>query len=224
MDWRRSRTVLLVSMDVAIGVVAHVKRQTMANDLAAKINAHVLCFDDGSLGFRNHVQVWRQCALEQADWCLVVEDDAVPVQHFNEQTTAALRVAPSSVVSLYLGTDKRTRATTFDAVAKAQANDASWITHHKLLHAVAVAIRTPLVADMLAYVERKRYLPIDDAISGWRARHLIKQPVAYSSPSLVDHRDTESMIKHRDNIPRDTARTAIHVGTRTHWNSDSVTL
>ena len=197
----------------------------MADALAEQVNAHVLSFDDGTLGFRNHTKVWAQCALENTDWCLVLEDDAVPVQHFTAQMRAAFENAPTPVVSLYLGSDNRTTATTFDVVAKAEANDTSWILHNKLLHAVAVAIRTPLVANMLEYVERKRYLPIDDAISGWRARNLLKQPIAYTAPSLCDHRDTPTVIEqHRDRRPRNYARKAIWVGTRTHWNTDTVTL
>jgi len=210
---------------MTIGVVAHIKRQAMATTLAQQINADYVSVDDGTLGFANHVRVWRECAAEQRDWCLVVEDDAVPVRGFISQAQRALEVAPSPIVSMYLGTDMRTTPALLDAVAKAEANDACFIMHTKLLHAVAVAVRTELVAHMLAYVERKRYLPIDDAISGWRARHLLKHRVAYTAPSLVEHRDTPTVIEHRrDNIPRDYTRTALRVGTRQHWDSSSVSV
>ena len=210
---------------VAISIVAHVKRQSMAKNLATQIAADFISIDNGALGYANHHRVWRECAALQQDWCLVVEDDAVPVHGFISQAQRALEVAPSPVVSLYLGRDKRTTHALTDAVDKAQANDASWIMHTKLLHAVAVAVRSELVPHMLAYCERKRYLPIDDAISGWRARHLLKQHVAYTAPSLVDHRDTPTVIEHRrDNIPRDYPRKAFRIGARQHWNSSSVTV
>lgn len=197
----------------------------MATSLADMLHADYLSVDDGSLGFGNHVRVWRELAQLDCDWCLVVEDDAVPVRNFAAQLKAALNNAPSPLVSLYLGRDMRTTPRLLDAVTQAQANDASWIMHNKLLHAVAVAVRTPLIDNMLEYVERKRYLPIDDAISGWRARHLLKYPVAYTSPSLVEHRDTPSVIEHRrDNLPRNTPRTALHVGERSHWSNASVNV
>ena len=207
-----------------IGVVAHVQRRDMANQLATLVNATYISIDDGTLGFGNHRRVWSLVADEHKDWAVVLEDDAMPVINFTHQLDAALTHAPTPIVSLYLGSDDRTTPAITDAVAKAKANDAAYILGRQVRHAVALAIRTQHVPSMLTYVTRRRYLPIDDAINAWQAQHL-NTTVAYTAPSLVDHRDTPTVItRHRDGKPRTTPRTAFHVGTRHDWTTGTVTI
>lgn len=213
-------------MRVASGVVGHIARQHMASTLADQIDADYVSIDDGTLGAGgNHVRVWTHLAQEDADWMLVCEDDAVPVQGFTQQLHAALNNSPSClIVSLYLGTGRpphhqnRIR----DAVAKAHANDAAYIVDKHLLHAVAVAVKSELLPPMLKHVQRKKYLPIDEAIGQFARTH--KHMIAYTFPSLVQHRDTPTVMKHRDGQPRSTPRVAWHVGTRTDWTTGSVAM
>lgn len=207
-----------------IGVVAHVERRDMANQLAALVDATYISVDDGTLGFGNHRRVWSLVADEHKEWAVVLEDDAMPVVGFTRQLEAALNHAPTPIVSLYLGSDARTTPAITDAVAKAKANDAAYILSRQVRHAVALAIRTEHVPSMLTSVTRRRYLPIDDAINSWQAQH-INSLVAYTAPSLVDHRDTPTVItRHRDGKPRTTPRKAFHVGTRHDWTTGTVSI
>lgn len=198
---------------MTIAIVAHTARRTDAEHLAATTNAHYVAMDDGTLGCEgNHRRAWAwHTEHTHTDWAVVLEDDALPVDGFTEQLAAALHVAPTPIVSLYLGTGNPTTWQPRIRRAIDTAGQANWLLSHTLLHAVAVAIRTELLP--IQFDER---MPIDNAISNWAKRndHL----VGYTLPSLVDHADTEPVITQRyDRKPRDLARRAHRVGTRAHW-------
>lgn len=201
----------------AIGVVAHLSRQVQAVDLAETVRADYTGWDDGTLGATgNHRKVWSWLAGTTAEWCVVLEDDAQPVTHFSEHVGAALSAAPTSVVSLYLGTGypRHWQRKIAQAAAAADRERAAWIVSTHLLHAVGVAIRTDLVPDMLAHTETLS-LPIDEAITAWAQTrgHL----VAYTWPSLLDHRDEATLLAHPDGARRTRPRRAWRHGTPVEW-------
>ncbi len=191
---------------LTIGIVGHTARQTAAERLADQLGADVLSIDDGTLGCnRNHHHVWTQLAHNPTPWALVLEDDAEPIDDFHKHTAAALIAAPTPIVSLYLGTGRpvawQTRIQ--QATTRADQAHACYITATHLLHAVAVAIRTDLIPDMLNHLPPGK--PIDIAISLWaRAKG---HGIAYTWPCLVDHKDGPSLVKHTYN-PRSQPRKA----------------
>lgn len=206
-------------MTVTIGICAHTARSTQAHELAATVGASFVCEDDGSLGCAsNHTKAWWQLSMADTEWALLVEDDAVPVDDFRAQLDQALTVAPSPIVSLYLGTSRPLHWQLFvqQAVQRATTSDASWILGTHLLHCVGVAVRTelaPLMADWSTNLAQ----PLDDHPVG---EHLI----AYTWPSLIDHRDDTPVVQHPDGQPRDKPRTAWRTGTRTAWTNRTVEM
>jgi hypothetical protein len=204
-----------------IGIVAHRERETMADQLAVKVHPTVVSVDTGRMGANtNHLFVWNHLAHEDTRWSVVLEDDAEPIDDFRDHLEAALEAAPFPIVSLYLGQKRppQHQADIADALAKADANQAHWIVATQLFHAVAVAIHTELLPDMLNNM--KTYLPIDENIGQWsrRAGH----PIAYTNPSLVDHADGPTLITHPDGAEREPGRVAHRVGTHLHWNQTCV--
>jgi len=206
-----------------LGVVAHIDREQMAEDLKAEIDADFMSVDLGHLGAgTNHRIVWSVLSDLDSEWSVVLEEDAVPVVDFRSQLDEVLTAAPTDIVSLYLG---RLRPPQYqdkigDALAKAQANDAHFIVSNHCLHAVALAVRTNLVPYMLAGM--KPYLPVDQAIGRWcrqRGHH-----IAYSVPSICDHRDLPSLIDHPDGRQRVPGRVAWQWGQRTAWFKTTVDL
>ncbi|MBF6138126.1 hypothetical protein IU501_34725 [Nocardia otitidiscaviarum] len=216
-------TAMAAAPVVAFGVVAHHARRDAALTLAGGLDA-MCSIDDGTLGAEaNHRVVWTACAAERADWVCVLEDDAQPVDDFPAQLAVALAVAPSPVVSLYLGTsmsaglNERIRR----ALVRADRLDACWVISERMLHAVAICLRADLVRDMLTITRNERR-PADQRFERWlRARGL---RVAYSVPSLVDHADGPTLIAHPDRLPRRRQRKAWTVGGREHWNGSTVLL
>lgn len=227
-----------------IGIVAHTERVRMARWLSNKVKAKVLSVDDGTLGpGKNHLWVWKHLGTHYADaeWSVVLEDDAIPCEEFDGQLCAALAKAPAPVVSLYLG---RTRpgywqpsiARAFGQLSPAVNDDPPdpcYFTGLPLLHCVGVAIKTSLVPVMVDCVKhRVPSTPIDEAIAGWAgSRHI---EVAYTRPSLVNHDDgiptviaadqRTTAFYHDDDGRREGLgyRVAWDFGTRTRWNGSAM--
>lgn len=206
-------------MAISIGVVSDVRRQEMGTRLADLVDANFLTVDDGSLGCtRNHTTAWRQHAKSPAQWNLNLEDDAVPVDMFRDQLEAALNVAPTPIVSLYLGGgyigDGLTRALLKDAAKL----DAHWaVTDGAIRHAVALAVREDILFPMIEYLNGKTGA-VDSALSSWAVRNSYQ--IAYSIPSLVDHADEKSLVtKHRRS-----PRRAFKTGRREEWCSKLILM
>jgi hypothetical protein len=212
-------------MSHSVGIVGHADRTELINTLADRIRPDILSIDDGQLGCEgNHRNVWKRLANDypSSRWTVVIEDDALPVADFDTQLEAALRVAPTPVVSLYLG---RLRPPQHQgAIGKLVATNPAehWLVATRLLHAVGVAIRTPLVPDMLSHVSTWPRCPIDEAITRWCIDS--RNRVSYTWPSLVDHADTPTVVQHPDRQPRPPGRTAWRVGERTAWAASSAAL
>lgn len=177
------------------GVVGHTSRCAMATNLASQVEADHMNIDDGTLGCTgNHRAVLERLVRFDADYCVILEDDAQPIDNFRDQAARALASTPAPIVSFYLGTShpRHCQPGIRNATARADHLGAAWITAPSLYHAVAYAIPTHLAADLLTTTSP---LPIDDAITAWaHGQHLT---VAYTWPSLVNHRDESTVITNR---------------------------
>ena len=202
----------------AVGIVAHESRSDQTKKLAARVKADVVSVDDGTLGCSgNHLNVLERLYAEsEAEWLVVLEDDAVPVRAPLKHVEAALKSAYEGIVSFYLGTNypRYWQPGIQRAVAAASAAEATWISSDHLLHAVAYAIRRDLVPSMLNGVNGLQ-LPIDEAITDWaRSRH---HRVLYTWPSLFDHLDDPTVLVHKDGVPRTLPRKAHAHGVPERW-------
>lgn len=209
-------------MSHRIAIVAHEDRHDAAMTLADRVQASLIAMDTAelSLGFKNHVNAWRWLSEHNdREWSVVLEDDALPVEDLNPQMLRALEVAPSAVVSLYLGREYPRR--TQERAALATASSECWITDDRLHHAVGVAIRTDRLPDLLADLPRLlEIMPIDEAIGSWAKRQATL--VSYTNPSLVDHDwHLPSIASPR---PDEGERRAWVVGSRDHWDGSAVPL
>lgn len=208
---------------ISWSVVGHEARRIHATDLVHSLDA-IASMDDGTLGAdANHLRAWAANTHPRATWLGQAEDDAVPVPDFKAQVDAALAVAPTPIVSLYLGRSKpkRFQDRISRALIAADEKGACWVTSTHLLHAVAVLIRAELRDDWLDWAHTST-LPIDERMGHWaRARG---HRVSYTSPSLVDHADFPTLVEHRDGQPRTKPRKAWRTGTRDTWTGKAVDL
>lgn len=205
---------------LSIGVVAHQSRALQARNLASQIGADYVSTDDGSLGCDdNHDAVQSHLAALPTLWSVIVEDDAVPIPGFRDQLTQALTIAPAPIVSLYLGRLRPPWAQNQVQAATEAAGDADWILSTHLLHAVGYAIKTELIPSLLHYPTA---LPVDQHITRWA--QAFGHTIAYTWPSLVDHRDDPTLFDHPDGQQRVSGRIAWKTGPHPTWSTRSVTL
>ena len=210
---------------IEIAVVTHPRRYDDALDLAVKLNA-TISMDDISMGAaRNHERAWTWLKDSPEPWSLVLEDDAVVCSDFLEQVNLALAHAPSPIVSFYLGRGRPPHWQ--DKIARVIAREEHWILSTEMLHGVAVAIRTELIPDLLTWIEDQE--PVDEAMSDFAQQNHLE--IAYSHPSLVDHRDHGTLMdvhptRHPDPDPvrRNEIRRAWVLGTRPDWNNSAIAM
>lgn len=218
--------------DCQIGIVGHTARKVAVTQLAITTMAEVVSVDDGTLGCPgNHARVLARLAshvpVGEPAWAVILEDDAEPQGDLREQLDMALAVAPSPIVSLYLGTGYP--ANWQRRITRALEYDVSWLLCERLLHAVGYAIRGDVLARMLPQVTDllvRKYAP-DVSVSRWALDHRI--PTAYTNPSLVDHRDDATVMKVRKHEGhfsphRRRPRKAHNPGTRLTWDDSAVTM
>jgi hypothetical protein len=200
-----------------IAVVGHTSRLAMIETLAAAVEPAFITIDDGTLGCtKNHRCAWEALQRNDRGWVVVLEDDAVPAAGFRDQLDQALAVAPSPVVSLYLGRSRPRRPQAAIAELVRNGCDACWIVADEGFHAVGIALRGDCIGAMLHAAPM--FLPIDKA-TGMAARRL-RVSVAYTWPSLIDHADTEPAITaHPDGQPREPGRAAWRAGGRDTWDA-----
>lgn len=180
--------------------------------------------DNGTIGCEgSHRNAWSYLSTQDGEYGLVLEDDAVPVEGFRDQLAQALQVAPTPILSFYLGQGRppQWQARINQAIHAAEQDNACWITGRRLLHGVAVCVRTDLIPSMLTHLKTSTR-PIDFAIKDWAVQ--AGHDIGFTVPSLVNHADTESLITDRTDSARTEPRTAWRVGTRDRWTSKSVDL
>ncbi|WIY84328.1 hypothetical protein [Propionimicrobium sp. PCR01-08-3] len=200
-------------MRIAVGVVAVLSRLEQAMRLSTEVGAEVLQVDDGGYGERvNHQETLRRLAGTGADVLVMLEDDAIPCTGFRSALDDYLvaRMRPE-IVSLYLGTGRwagtspsvqgpRVQA----LIDRADARGDRWIFADALWHAVGLAIPQCIAGSLLDYLAGDPS-PTDEAITHWARKR--GEKIAYTHPSLVDHRDDERVVDQpEDFVPRHAIR------------------
>lgn len=205
----------------------------MASDLQTKTAAEVIQVDDAEF-FSIH-EGTRRCAENHMrvlsllhdlaagnEWCVVLEDDAMPVPGFRTEAAAALRCAPWPLVGLYLGRGNPSGQIQRD-IRQALDHAQAWITADYFISSVAYAVKANMIPPMLDYIKgRDEELPM--RITRWAQDEDVL--TAYTHPSLCNHADLESVIypgiplAERQKLPR----VAWEWGTRRSWKTECVHL
>jgi GR25 family glycosyltransferase involved in LPS biosynthesis len=211
-------------------VVAHPVRTKMAEQLASQVGDDIIWDSDHSGCERTHAKALHEIARinprgDDDGWAVVLEDDAEPVRNFRHQLDAILKVAPTPIVSLYLGTGYPTHWQHILQTAVNPAHtDPHFLLASEMLSMVGYAVKTKLAPWLADRVERNAKIMCADRAVSTVCREQ-KLTVAYTRPSIVNHRDTGSLIPTRfDGQPRDKARRAWKFGSRSEWKPITVTL
>ena len=199
--------------------MAHSARYDTAVDLAQSLGAG-LALDDGTLGeTRNGDHAWA-CHDRDADFHVVLQDDALPIPGFAVHAAAALAARPESLVSFYVGTGRPRQPRVSTAIARAQTDGCAWLSAETLLWGVAVALPTEHVTGFLDWAAGCA-LPYDRRLGAYATHAGL--PIHYTHPSLVDHADGPTLLRHPWGPPR-APRHAWATGTPTTWDTGTVVI
>lgn len=215
-------------MLISLAVVAVPERIDQAQALSAQLGGAPIAVDEDRNGGRYHGLNHDRALIlantvEDSDWLVCVEDDALPIPGFMEQLPAALNACPTSAASLYLGEQRMPRRR--KPVERALTEDAHWVLSDTLLHGVCFAIRTDLLHQLLTTVENIHGMDAD-ARYGHGLRRMGGYQVAHTTSSLVDHSDGPPVITRCANGTARVrgVRKALLVGGRQRWDSSYTSM
>jgi len=175
----------------------------------------------------NGDRVWRQAraawgmADPDADWHVIIQDDARPCRDLLAGLERALAfVPPDAVVSPYLGTGRNVPIR-WEAMARAaDTAGVTWVRSTKLMWGVCIVLPVKLIGEMIMYADRRAGVPDDMRVAGWAEK--TQREVWYPWPSLVDHLPVPSLTKHK---ARERVARRWHEGSalEINWTGRSVT-
>jgi hypothetical protein len=132
----------------------------------------------------------------EADWHLVIQDDAIVCRDLVAGLSRALpRVPKNAPVCLYIG-NVRPFGTEIAALVRRVEDDVSWIRMPKLNWGVGIAVPTATIPEMLDWTRHRVENNYDMRI-GLFYEKVLRQQTWYPWPSLVDHRDSPSLVPGR---------------------------
>lgn len=190
---------------LSAAIMAHPARREYAEDVQARLDRPApIIFDRNEVPSRDPRQRWKVGAeswasyASDADWHIVLQDDAVPCANFLAGLELGLNVlGPEGFVSAFVGKGKPEHHHVRKAIRHAVSKDHAWMPLRSLAWGVGIAAPVHTIPDMLewCYDDERADVNYDKRIGlfyrdvlGWCTWHPI--------PSLLDHRDIPSLIGH----------------------------
>jgi predicted O-methyltransferase YrrM len=190
---------------LSVAIMAHPVRAKEVEELVASLDREVtIIFDERPQPSKDPKQRWTtgkrawQAYDPDADWHMVIQDDAIVCPDMIAGfETALAQFDGEGIVSAYTGTGRPDQNNVKRAIKNSDRFGHRWLTTWSLNWGVAFAVPTNTIDEMLAWCDRParaqrnydmRIGQYYRDIKGWKAWH--------TYPSLVDHRDTASLVGH----------------------------
>ncbi len=132
--------------------------------------------------------IWDTCRRAwlahdpEAEYHVVIQDDAIVCNNFRELAEA--RLTRDCVYSFYAGKLLKTQ------IDIARRNKKDYVFNSFIFNEIALCMKTEHIADMVKFCDEKM-ADTDQQIGKWAAKN--RKGIIYTIPSLIDHRDEESL-------------------------------
>lgn len=188
---------------ISVAVMAHRSRERLVVDLVQSIDADVFVAWDQR---NNEWDTARRALLGYgaARWHVVLQDDAVVCRDLVAGLTEALtrldiarneyRPPPNAMVSLYFGQAKPYGGRHARTARRADDEGCGWVRLPQLHWGVGLALPVPLIDEVVRVGDRTHVLEYDRRLS--TVARKMSMPVWYTWPSLVEHGDVPSLLRH----------------------------
>lgn len=182
---------------ISVAVMAHPKRKAFVPSLVESLDADVtVAWDE----VNDRWDTGRRAMLSydpDATHHMVIQDDAIVCRDLVAGVAKALVHVPHEApVGLYVGGVRPWRAR-IQAVVDQADGATSWLTMSRLLWGVGVVVPTEQIPEMVAFCDRRRHeANYDLRMAKWFMYR--GQRAWYTWPSLVEHRDSPSLVAGRN--------------------------
>lgn len=197
-------------MKLSVSIMAHRQRQAEAEELQGWLGGDTrIAWDPKPQTSADPRQRWVTGRLAwemhdpSADWHMVIQDDAIPAQDLVAGLENALKIlGPEGLVAPYSGTGKPNQFHVKRNIAHADEKGHAWWSTKSLCWGVAIVAPVKTIKPMLRWCsltprERLNY----DMRVGMYYRDVLKWRTWYTNPSLVEHRDGDSLVGHGTTSP-----------------------
>ena len=185
-------------------IVGHHSRVEWIEQLQAAIPGAAAVVDCGSRGaLEGHVKALK-IAREVGGRCIIMEDDAIPVQGFVPLAARWCERFPDALISFYLGTGRPAswQARVDDAL---ECTGRDYIVLPRLIHGVCYSLPANRIGRTL---DRIKAMGDTDEPADYIVGRGFGREVIYPVESLVEHRDGQSVERHPDGEARIERRVA----------------
>lgn len=178
-----------MSNKLSIAIMAHPSRAKYIPYLLERLGDVPVIYDRKN-------DIWDTCrrawlAIDKAaEYGLVVQDDAIVCSNFRERAEACLD--GDFVYSFFAGYLLR------DRIRHAEAKGRGYVESGQIFNEIAICMRTKHIDRMVKFCDDMQ-AKTDQDISKWARLRRLK--VRYPIPSLIDHRDEESLYQKNYNRP-----------------------
>jgi len=175
---------------LSVSIMAHPSRKEWVQELWNTIGPVPTAWDQIGSEWDTGTRAWA-LADPGSSWHLVLQDDTLVTPDLVPRATRILEALDHrGPVSLYLGTGRPQQRRVLDAIARAKDGI---VTLPWLIWGPAIVLPTKDIGPVLDYASRLSY-PYDKRLAAYYKLRRI--PCLYPHPSLVDHRDTHSLLGH----------------------------
>lgn len=192
-------------VDAQVIIVGHKSRISWVAKLQEALPGAAALVDHSNRGaLAGHIRALEIAKLHDKR-CIIMEDDAIPVEGFMQLATDWFERMPDALISFYLGTG---RPVSWQAQVDAHLSRTigDYITLPRLIHGVCYSIPPKHVGRTLDRI-RAMGETLDEPADYIVGRGFGRE-VVYPVESLVEHRDGESVERHPDGEPRIEQRVA----------------
>lgn len=187
---------------ITVQVMAHPRRRHLIPGLLDKLGLdgdHVT-WDERNNRWDTGRRAWRDAIRRGGHWAAVIQDDAVPCTDLIPGLAQALHsLDRGTLVCPFFGRAAHPQSNSLTKLIthvgeQALASNPSWISGF-LVHGVMLAAPASEVAPMLRWCDRQKWPQYDKRI-GKYFQKVKQRPALYTWPSMVDHRDDDSLVGH----------------------------
>jgi hypothetical protein len=172
---------------IAYEIMAHPARARFVPALVSQLGAGVT-WDEKQDRWDTGRRAWLTLADSTAEWGCVIQDDAILCRSFKTVLPKALQHVEGVPVVLYAGRSQQ-------RVWRTVPRGTSWVVLNRIIWGPGIVMPIAMIREVTTYGNRQRIPNYDLRLSKWFERNRV--PVYYTWPSLVDHRDSPSLVPGR---------------------------